>query len=400
MEQRPGSGKTKIQIGLLTGGDDKTYAHGLTLSVVSNGVYVDFIGSDFTDGPEIQGSPLINVLNLRGDQSENVPLLDKVSRIFGYYCRLVRYAATARPRIFHILWNNKFEFVDRVILMICYKLMGKKVVFTAHNVNAAKRDNKDSLLNRSTLKAQYLLSDHIFVHTNQMKNELRTDFGISGAKVSVIPFGINNTFPRSSMNRSEARKRLALDNQEKVALFFGQIAPYKGLEYLVRAMARATGQRHTYRLLIAGKVKPGQGGYWESVQREIHSAGLGNRIIETIRFISDQEVEAFFKAADVLVLPYTNIYQSGLPFLAYSYGLPVVASDAGGLPEDVIEGRTGLIFKQRDPDDLARAMDEYFSSDLYMQLESRRQDISDYANDHHSWAKVADITCKVYESLL
>jgi glycosyltransferase involved in cell wall biosynthesis len=284
--------------------------------------------------------------------------------------------------------------------MICYKLMGKKVVFTAHNVNAAKRDNKDSRVNRATLKVQYWLSDHIFVHTNKMKNELVTDFGISGGKVSVIPFGINNTFPCSLMTRSEARKSLGLDIEEKVALFFGQIVPYKGLEYLVKAMARTTGQRHTFRLVIAGKVKPGSGAYWESVQREIKSAGLGARVIETIRFISDPEVETFFKAADVLVLPYTNIYQSGLPFLAYSFGLPVVASDAGGLPEDIIEGRTGLVFKQRDPDDLARAMEEYFSSELYGQLGSRRQDIIDYANDHHSWARVADITCGVYEGLL
>lgn len=389
-----------IEVGLLTGGDDKTYAHGLTLSLVSKGVFVDFVGSDRTEGPEIHGSPLINVLNLRGDQNENVPFLKKFSRILRYYCRLVRYAATARPRVFHILWNNKFEFVDRIVLMICYKLMLKKVVFTAHNVNAAKRDNQDSLVNRATLKVQYRLSDHIFVHTNKMKDELVADFGISGGKVSVIPFGINNTFPRSLMNRSEARKSLGLDVEEKVALFFGQIAPYKGLEYLVKAMARTTSQRHTFRLVIAGRIKPGSGDYWESVQREIKAAGLGSRIIETIRFISDEEVETFFKAADVLVLPYINIYQSGLPFLAYSYGLPVVASDTGGLPEDIIEGRTGLVFKQRDPEDLARAMEKYFSSELYSQLGSRRQDIIDYANDHHSWAKVADMTCSVYEGLL
>jgi glycosyltransferase involved in cell wall biosynthesis len=233
-----------------------------------------------------------------------------------------------------------------------------------------------------------------------MKDELVADFGISDGKVSVIPFGINNTFPRSEMTSTEARKRLGLGAEEKVALFFGQIAPYKGLEHLVKAMARGNGSRHRFRLVIAGKVKPGHGDYWESVQREISAADLGSQIVETIRFISEQEVETFFKAADVLILPYVNIYQSGLPFLAYSFGLPVVASDAGGLPEDIVEGRTGLVCKQRDPDDLARAIDEYFSSELYGQLDSRRQEISDYANDHHSWAKVADITCSVYRGLL
>ena len=56
--------------------------------------------------------------------------------------------------------------------MLYYKLLGKKVVLTAHNVNTAKRDAKDSLLNRFTLKTQYQLADHIFVHTEKMSAEL------------------------------------------------------------------------------------------------------------------------------------------------------------------------------------------------------------------------------------
>ena len=71
----------------------------------------------------------------------------------------------AQPKIFHILWNNKFEFFDRTLLMLYYKLLGKKIVFTAHNVNIRKRDGNDSWLNRFSLKIQYQLVDHIFVHT-------------------------------------------------------------------------------------------------------------------------------------------------------------------------------------------------------------------------------------------
>ena len=97
-----------------------------------------------------------------------------------YYARLIRYAATAKPRIFHILWNNKFESFDRTLLMLYYKVLGKKIVLTVHNVNAGRRDSKDTRLNRLTLRIQYRLADHIFVHTEKMKRELIEEFGVRG----------------------------------------------------------------------------------------------------------------------------------------------------------------------------------------------------------------------------
>src|SRR5258708_6465854 len=87
------------------------------------------------------------------------------------------------------------NFFDRTLLLLYYKLLGKKLVFTAHNVNIRKRDCTDTWLNRLSLRIQYQLSDHIFVHTNRMKEELASDFAVTADKVSVIPFGINNTVP-------------------------------------------------------------------------------------------------------------------------------------------------------------------------------------------------------------
>jgi len=125
---------------------------------------VDFIGSDEV-GPELAGRPRIRFLNLRGDQRVNVGLPRKTARVLVYYFRLLRYAMTAKPKIFHVLWNNKFEHFDRTLLMLAYRLLGKKIVFTAHNVNIGKRDGTDSWLNRATLKFQYRRCDHIFIHT-------------------------------------------------------------------------------------------------------------------------------------------------------------------------------------------------------------------------------------------
>jgi len=154
------------------------------------------------------------------------------------------------------------------------------------------------------------------------------------------------------------------------------------------------------RLIIAGKVKAGHADYWSGIHRDIALSSVRNRITEKVQFIPDEEVELYFKAADVLILPYTHIFQSGLPFLAYSFGLPVIASDVGALREDIIEGKTGLICAPRDPSDLAAKIEAYFSSDLYSELEARRQEIREFANEQYSWTRVAEITTSVYHSLL
>jgi D-inositol-3-phosphate glycosyltransferase len=217
-------------IALLTGGGDKPYALGMADALTSAGVEVDFIGSDDLSVPEVLNNPRVNFYNLRGDQRSEVSFAAKIIRVAIYYRRLIRYAATAKPRIFHILWNNKIEFFDRTLLMLYYRLLGKKVIFTAHNVNAGKRDSNDSWINRLSLKVQYSLSDHIFVHSEGMKTELISEFDIAADKVSAIPFGINNTVPNTSLSTVVAKQQLGLSSSDKTMLFFGNIAPYKGIE--------------------------------------------------------------------------------------------------------------------------------------------------------------------------
>ena len=177
----------KIAVALLTGGSDRPYVFGLSTELISKGVVLDLIGSDELDSPDFHNLPGLNFFRLRGDQRSDASFVSKVSRMLKYYSRLIRYSATAKPRIFHILWNNKFETIDRTLLMLYYKSLGRRIVLTAHNVNAAKRDSTDTLLNRLTLRMQYLLTDRIFVHTEKAKLELNQDFGVPDARITVIP---------------------------------------------------------------------------------------------------------------------------------------------------------------------------------------------------------------------
>lgn len=387
------------RVAVLTAGRDKPYALGLAASLLSQGVNFDFIGSDELDAPELQQSPRVRFFNLRGDMSPGASKVQKVLRVLAYYGRLLRYAATARPNVFHILWNNKLELLDRTLVLLYYRLLGKRIAFTIHNVNIRWRDGNDTLLNRLTLRVQYRLADHLFVHTEQMKQELRTGFGVPDRKISLIPFGINATVPNTALTPAEAKPRLGLTPRQKAVLFFGNIAPYKGLEYLVEAMAILARTEPDYRLIIAGRPK-GPPDYWEAIQQRIARDGLGPALIQRIEYVPDADTELYFKAADVLVLPYTYIFQSGVLFLGYNFGLPVIASDVGSLKEDIIEGKTGLVCRPKDPVHLADRIGTYFASDLYRQLAARRQEIQDYANEKYSWARVGEITQGVYRNLL
>ena len=391
---------SQTDLGLLTGCQDRPYALELALSVAAKGVWVDVIGSDEIDSPELHNTPNVRFLNLRGRATEKVGVGTRLWKLADYYAKLMRYAAHEKPKALHILWNNKVEFFDRTILMAYYKMMGKKIAFTAHNVNQARRDARDSFLNRFTLRIQYALCDRIFVHTRKMGDELREGFHVPEEKIVVIRHPVNNVFPDTDLTPAKAKQRLGLRPDEKAVLCLGRLRPYKGVEHLLAAFRPLVEKDQSYRLIIAGEPKKGSEDYRAEIERSVEKDFESGTVILKIQFIPDEDMELYLKAADVLVLPYKEIFQSGVLFLAYSFGLPVVATDVGSFREEIVEGRTGFLANPASTADLAAAIETYFASDLYENLDARRQDIKDYANANHSWSAVADLTRNAYAAML
>lgn len=385
---------------LLTGGFDRPYVFGLALALDSRGIFLDVVGGPEIDSPEFHQRSRLNFLNLYWDTRVRAGLFTKIRRVAAFYGKLIRYMLVSKPRIVHILWNNKVQLFDRTLLMVYYKLLGKQIVLTAHNINAGRRDGNDSFLNRISLKIQYRLANHIFVHTQRMKCELRNDFGVAERNVSVIPFGINNSVPDSGMSEEEARTRLGVGNKEKVLLFFGNIGPYKGLDFLVGAFQELARKEDSYRLIIAGKLRGGSDHYFDTIKSSIDRDITADRILQHIRFIPDEDTEIYFKAADVLVLPYREVFQSGVLFLSYSFGLPVVASDVGSMRDEILVGKTGFVCRACDSKDLADTIATYFASDLFRNLKSNREILRKHANERNSWAEVSESTSSVYRELL
>lgn len=401
--QKPQIARTPagIEIGLLTACRDKHYAFALAMALISKGISLDFVGGDEIDSPELHSAPNLRFLSLRRAPNENATSAQKILELLLYYARLIRYAARSSPEILHILWSGKLEFFDRTILMLYYKARGKKIALTAHNVNGARRDSKDSLLNRITLGIQYRLCDQIFVHTGKMKSELCREFNVREDAVTVIRYPINNAVPNTGLTSVEARNRLGLGVDERVILFFGKIRPYKGIEQLIAAFSQISADVSVnYRMIIAGEPNKGAQEYLRTLQQAINVTCGHDQVTLRFQFIRDEDLELYFKGADVLVLPYREIFQSGVLFLAYSFGLPVVATDVGSFREDIVEGKTGFLCKPDDPSDLARAIRMYFASELYENLSTRRQELKNYANSIYSWHAVADLTCKGYAKML
>lgn len=387
------------EVTLLTAGRDRHYSLGLAMALAATGVKLDFVASDELWSQDLRRFPNLKFLNLRGDQSLNATLFKKAWRVIAYYLHLLSYAARSKSKIFHILWNNKFELFDRTALMAFYRLLGKRVILTAHNINAGVRDQSDSWINRVTLRIQYRLCERIFVHTNRMRDDLVYGFNVPNEKVVLIPYGWNNVVPNTALTGLEARQRLGLSANDKVILFFGNIAPYKGLELLLESLEMIKEEGFSVRLIIAGRPK-GPVSYWEQIQHTLSRECLQRNIFRKIEYIADDEIEIYFKASDVLALPYAVIFQSGVLLLSYSFGLPVVATDVGSLKEDIIEGKTGFVCEPRNPRALATAIQYYFRSNLYHELESRRREIQQFAREKYSWAKVGAITAGTYSELL
>lgn len=152
--------------------------------------------------------------------------------------------------------------------------------------------------------------------------------------------------------REFAKEQLGVAGRD-VALFFGHVRPFKGLDLAMRAWASIQSDAV---LLVAGEL------WWQSaseVEQHAKELGIADRVKFDFRFIPDSEIATYFAAADVVLAPYRIEAQSGVALTAFHFGRPVIASDAGGLPE-IVDGRNGIVVPSEDVAALAHAVDEFF----------------------------------------
>jgi glycosyltransferase involved in cell wall biosynthesis len=197
-------------------------------------------------------------------------------------------------------------------------------------------------------------------------------------------------FDQDRFTRDTAREALGLPADGEVVLFFGFIRRYKGLDVLLDAWPRVRARRPAT-LVVAGEPYEDA----EDTRRRAREAGGEPAVRLLDRYIGDAEVEALFKAADVVVLPYRSATQSGVTSVAYALGLPVITTDVGGLAETVLPGKTGLVVPPEDPAALAEAIVAYFEQAMAPAL---RAGVAEFARAH-SWTALADDTVALVDEL-
>lgn len=290
--------------------------------------------------------------------------------------------------ILHIHFEYIFPstFLMKVIIRFAKKL-GYKVVWTIHDISKDFRYSNRRLRSREKAVWLYNNVDYRFVHYKKNIDRLKDCFGVKIENVEVI---FHPCFDyENNISREDARKKLNIPSEKKVILSFGMIKRYKGYLDLVKAMAYLD---DSYLCLIVGTGSQEP----KTAKRIKEEAKRLNNVMVIDRYIPREEVQLYFNVADVIVLPYKDITQSGIIPLAYSFSKPVVATKVGAIPEMVKDGETGLLIPPNDVDASVNGIKKIFTMD-YKKMGERAHKL---AKEKFTWEKLAEQTIKVYEKVL
>ncbi len=256
-----------------------------------------------------------------------------------------------------------------------------KVITIFDNVIPHEKRPGDLLLTKYYCKA---INGAIAMSASVLNDlqEFRTDIPV---KLNPHPL-FDNFGPL--IDRDKAMGLLGLDPSYSYILFFGFIRKYKGLDLLLEAFARKELRERNIKLIIAGEFYEDDAPYRELVNR----FNLEKYLIFFDRFINDDEVAAFFSAADLIVQPYRSATQSGVTQIAYHFGKPMLVTDVGGLREIVPDRKCGYVVNP-DPGSIFEAVSDYYNN-------NRREEFTRNVlaeREKYSWSAMTSSITEVYE---
>lgn len=232
----------------------------------------------------------------------------------------------------------------------------------------------------------------IVCHSDRvLKQGLERKFIHTIEQTRLIPSGIDIE-RRNRVDKKKARCQLGLPLDTRVGVFFGPARPIKGLDLLIEALSRL--ERGQLKVIVAGTLEYNLG------PDPIASASkmdCANDILFISRYVSKDEMDVIFGAADVVLLPYRSNFQgqSDVLLSACEYDLPVIASDTGDLGQRVSMNGLGLLFEPDSVDSICKALLSFLSMSEE-DLRKYRDNLTLYANSR-PWNQVAKEYAEVYE---
>lgn len=234
------------------------------------------------------------------------------------------------------------------------------------------------LKQKGNMKILYIM-DNIDFHEKWLGGDLLTKYALRNSDYFItMSDSVNNSlfklFPKLDKSKVHKLNHPTYDfyasNKTKSfawtkrILFFGYVKPYKGLDLLLEAMPTVLKSLPELKLEIAGEVYGNESQYSDLIKKH----GLEKNVTLHNRYISNEDVEKFFTASDICVLPYKQATQSGIIQLSYAFGVPVIATAVGGIPEVIKDGETGYLIPANDVQAIALAIINFYQENRLEQF--------------------------------
>lgn len=296
-------------------------------------------------------------------------------------------ARRLRPDVIHLHCTNPISLVYHTLL----QLLRTPLVATAHVVTPHERIPFQDAVYRRV----HRLCDLIVTHSEFDRRRLLDEFAVAPDRAVVIPHGEYGFFERGGErpDRETARRSLGLEPKDEVALFFGYIREYKGLDLLLEAWETVLDARPGARLVVAGdpvRLAPAR-------REELEAWATRLGAVVRFEYIPFSDVARYFGVADVLVMPYRHISQSGVLYLALALGVPVVATRVGALPEMLRDGESAVLVPPESPGALTEALIRVLGDP---ELRDRVAQGGRRVAEEHSWPSIAERTESAFAGLV
>jgi len=363
------------------------HCYGLTRALVKLGHEVHLVTLEFPGAPDFEDVEGVKVYRVKIELGH--PNFITWTFIFNHFLEK-KVASLSNQVDFDVVHIHDWLTTSTGIAAKNY--LNKPMVCTVHSTEVGRVQqlrSPDSYMIDGLEWWMMYEAKSVIMCSNSMTREISDHFHLPSEKVSVIPNAIDTSEYKRNVNKEAVKSRYGIGPYEKLVLFIGRLVPQKGVEHLVRAVPLIVKQHGEARFLIAG-----DGWSRGHLEGMAASTGHGDKI-HFLGFIPDSERVELLMSADVLVIP--SIYEPfGIVALeGMAAGVPVVASNIGGLSEIVEHDRTGMLAYAGNPESIAwcvnKALSDYRYSNWLIQNAKKKVD------DVYSWEVVAKRVSEVYE---
>ncbi len=312
------------------------------------------------------------------------------------WLRLSHYLLAQQPDLVQF---GKISFPFETIFLAWLRRRGLLLAQICHEFEQRERSTSPlTTLSNQLYASVYTHFSALFFHGQSNRQRFLSLFDLPAQRLHTIPHGNESMFltlVKGGPSAAELRQRYGFAPGEPVVLFFGLLAPSKGLPDLLQAFALAR-PHCPAKLLVAGY--PTKFIDIAELRNLAADRGVTDSVVFDTRYIPMAEVAGLMDLAAVVVYPYRNSTQSGALQLAYAFGRPVIATRVGGLPEAVEEGRSGFLVSPEAPPELAEAIIKLVNNPaLAAEMGAYARHLSE---TRYSWQPIAEQILSVYQGVL